>query len=63
MSKTLAQISQAGTSIWLDDLSRERMIDNGKSRSLQSLIAEESVVGESEDVLMRIKTNKNPKIY
>lgn len=45
MSKTLAQISQAGTSIWLDDLSRERMIDNGKSRSLKSLIAEESVVG------------------
>jgi transaldolase len=45
MSKTLAQISQAGTSIWLDDLSRERMIDNGKSRSLRSLIAEESVVG------------------
>jgi len=45
MSKTLAQISQAGTSIWLDDLSRERMIDNGKSRSLKSLITEESVVG------------------
>ena len=45
MSKTLAQISQAGTSIWLDDLSRERMIDNGKSRSLKSLISEESVVG------------------
>ena len=44
MSKTLAQISQAGTSIWLDDLSRERMIDNGKSRSLKSLIAEEFVV-------------------
>ncbi len=45
MSTTLAQISRAGTSIWLDDLSRERMVDNGKSRSLKSLISEESVVG------------------
>lgn len=45
MSKTLSQITQAGTSIWLDDLSRERLIDNGKSRSLTSLITEECVVG------------------
>ena len=45
MLNTLAQISEAGVALCLDDLSRERMIDNGKSRSLKSLIAEESVVG------------------
>jgi len=59
MSKTLAQISQAGTSIWLDDLSRERMIDNGKSRSLKSLISEESVVGVTTNVLLNHLYLKN----
>ena len=41
MSKPLAQISQAGVSVWLDDLSRDR-INNG---SLKKLIAEDNVVG------------------
>jgi len=45
MSATLKSVSEAGTSIWLDDLSRERMIPNGKSRNLATLIAEEYVVG------------------
>lgn len=45
MSATLKAVSEAGTSIWLDDLSRERMIPHGKSRNLATLIAEEYVVG------------------
>ena len=45
MTKSLADISAAGTSIWLDDLSRERMVKNGKARSLTDLIANEYVVG------------------
>lgn len=61
MSKTLAQISQAGTSIWLDDLSRERMIDNGKSRSLKSLIAEESVVGVTTNLRFSQAQYRNPR--
>jgi transaldolase len=36
-----AQLSAAGVSIWLDDLSRERI----KSEGLQKLIAERNVVG------------------
>lgn len=45
MVSALSLISQAGTSIWLDDLSRERLIPAGKSRSLASFIAEDHVVG------------------
>jgi transaldolase len=41
MSKALAEISQAGVSVWLDDLSRARLT-NG---SLQKLISEDCVVG------------------
>ena len=36
-----AQLSAAGVSIWLDDLSRERI----KSEGLQKIIAERNVVG------------------
>lgn len=45
MSATLKSISEAGTSIWLDDLSRERMINGGKSRHLSELITHDHVVG------------------
>lgn len=45
MSATLKSISEAGTSIWLDDLSRERMVHGGKSRHLSELIAHDHVVG------------------
>lgn len=41
MLNTLAQISEAGVAVWLDDLSRERL-QNG---SLAKLINEDSVVG------------------
>lgn len=45
MHKTLQQITAAGTSIWLDDLSRERLIANGQSRNLELLIKNESILG------------------
>jgi len=45
MSETLKAVSSAGTSIWLDDLSRERLITGGKSRNLELLVETESVVG------------------
>ena len=45
MSEILSLISKSGTSIWLDDLSRERMVKGGKSRFLPDLIAQEFVVG------------------
>lgn len=41
MLNTLAQISEAGVAVWLDDLSRERL----KNGSLAKLIKEDSVVG------------------
>lgn len=42
---SLSQVSQAGVSVWLDDLSRERMRKGGKATYLPDLIAEDSVVG------------------
>lgn len=41
MGKALADISNAGVAVWLDDLSRERL----QSGSLRKLIAEDYVVG------------------
>ena len=41
----LAQVSAAGVSVWLDDLSRERMIKGGKSSYLPDLIRKDFVVG------------------
>ena len=45
MSAILGEISNAGTSIWLDDLSRERMTIGGNARHLSDLIAHDHVVG------------------
>ncbi len=45
MHKILQQITEAGTSIWLDDLSRERLIPNGEARNLDLLINTESILG------------------
>jgi len=45
MHKILQQITESGTSIWLDDLSRERLVVDGKSRNLAGLIHQESVLG------------------
>src|SRR5215213_5670157 len=40
-NKNLAELSEAGVSVWLDDLSRERILTG----DLQSLVEEHSVVG------------------
>ena len=42
---SLSQISAAGVSVWLDDLSRERMIKGGKATYLPDLITNDFVVG------------------
>ena len=44
MTDHLAQLSDLGVSIWLDDLSRERL-EGGGAQSLSSLIADDHVVG------------------
>ncbi|MCZ4097439.1 transaldolase [Streptomyces sp. SID13666] len=41
MTDTLAQLSESGVSVWLDDLSRQRLVEG----SLARLIAERHVVG------------------
>lgn len=41
VTDTLAQLSASGASIWLDDLSRQRLVDG----SLTRLVAERHVVG------------------
>jgi transaldolase len=45
VSQVLRDISSLGTSIWLDDLSRERLVPSGSARSLTEVIEKESVVG------------------
>lgn len=42
---SLSQVSQAGVSIWLDDLSRERMQRGGRATYLPDLIERDNVVG------------------
>ena len=42
---SLEKISKSGVSVWLDDLSRERMIKGGKSSYLPDLIERDFVVG------------------
>ena len=42
---SLSNLSAAGVSIWLDDLSRERMVKGGKATYLPDLIARDHVVG------------------
>src|SRR5699024_8809406 len=44
MTNHLAELSDLGVSIWLDDLSRERLEGSGP-QSLDSLIADDHVVG------------------
>jgi len=42
---SLSKISDAGVSIWLDDLSRERLVTGGRARHLSDLISKSHVVG------------------
>ncbi|QDB79304.1 transaldolase [Georgenia sp. 311] len=44
MTNHLAELSDLGVSVWLDDLSRERL-EGGGAQSLSSLIADDHVVG------------------
>lgn len=45
MSNRLAAIADAGTSIWLDDLSRDRLVDRDSNHSLSRLITTSYVTG------------------
>src|SRR5690625_1024037 len=44
MTNQLARLSELGVSIWLDDLSRERL-EGGGAQSIDSLIRDDHVVG------------------
>lgn len=44
MTNHLAELSELGVSVWLDDLSRERL-EGGGAQSLASLLSEDHVVG------------------
>lgn len=63
MSKALAEISRLGTSIWLDDLSRERLIAGGTARSLRSLIESEFVVGVTTNPAIFSAAISNSPLY
>jgi len=63
MHQILQQISEAGTSIWLDDLSRERLIKDGKSRNLQHLIESENVVGVTTNPAIFAAAIANSDLY
>ena len=63
MSQTLSAISSAGTSIWLDDLSRERLTVGGAARSLSELIHHESVVGVTTNPAIFSAAISNSPLY
>ena len=61
MTESLRAISSLGTSIWLDDLSRERLVPGGSARSLQELIAREFVVGVTTNpAIFSVAISKSP---
>jgi transaldolase len=55
----LAQLSQAGVSVWLDDLSRRRLIDG----SLAALVRERHVVGVTTNPTIFAKAIQNSDLY
>ena len=63
MHKILQQITEAGTSIWLDDLSRERLVVDGKSRNLGGLINQESVLGVTTNPAIFSSAIANSSLY
>ena len=63
MSSVLHEISQHGTSIWLDDLSRERLISGGSSRALSELISQDSVVGVTTNPAIFSSAISNSPLY
>jgi len=63
MHQILQQITEAGTSIWLDDLSRERLVVDGKSRNLDGLIKQESVLGVTTNPAIFSSAIANSSLY
>lgn len=59
----LAEISGAGTSIWLDDLSRERMIKGGRATYLPDLISNDHVVGVTTNPAIFAASIANSDLY
>ena len=58
-NERLADLAAAGVSIWLDDLSRERL----QSGNLQSLITEDSVVGVTTNPTIFAAALENGQAY
>ncbi|NDF10783.1 MAG: transaldolase, partial [Actinobacteria bacterium] len=63
MTDRLVALSRAGTSIWLDDLSRDRLIDSLSPQSLIRLIAEKSVVGVTTNPAIFSQAISNSALY
>ena len=63
MTDRLVALSRAGTSIWLDDLSRDRLIDSSSPQSLTRLIAEKSVVGVTTNPAIFSQAISNSALY
>ncbi|WP_406430201.1 transaldolase [Streptomyces sp. NBC_00631] len=59
MTDTLAQLSASGVSIWLDDLSRQRLIDG----SLARLVADRHVVGVTTNPTIFARAIENSDCY
>ena len=59
MSDALADLSAAGVSVWLDDLSRKRLT----SGDLASLIAEKHVVGVTTNPTIFAKALEDSEVY
>ncbi|GAB2798022.1 transaldolase [Streptomyces chlorus] len=59
MTDTLAQLSASGVSIWLDDLSRQRLVDG----SLTRLVAERHVVGVTTNPTIFAKAIEHSDCY
>jgi transaldolase len=63
VSDVLRQISSIGTSIWLDDLSRERLVSGGSARSLREVIEKDSVVGVTTNPAIFSSAISNSPLY
>lgn len=60
---SLENLSKAGVSVWLDDLSRERMVKGGKSSYLPDLIEKDFVVGVTTNPAIFSAAIANSELY
>lgn len=60
---SLAKVSESGVSIWLDDLSRERMVKGGKATFLHDLIEKDCVVGVTTNPAIFAAAIANSDLY